>query len=247
MFTRLGQNFLINEGVAKLLVSCLNVPKNIPILEIGSGKGILTKQILDHGYKVIAVEKDVKLVEGLKMRFENEIKTKQMKIIQEDVRSFNLPKFKYAVISNIPFYITGSLIKKLLTSKYQPIAISLLIQKEVAYRIAKDKKESVLSLSVKFYGSPKYIKTIKRGNFSPKPKVDSAIISIVDIKERSISEEKTFFSFIKSAFTNKRKKLCNNLNNKNLKTFYEFAKKKNIDVNIRAEDIEYSTWEELLL
>ncbi len=92
---------------------------------------------------------------------------------------------KYVLVGNIPYYITGSLFKKVLESENQPKSITFVVQKEVAERIiARDGKESILSISVKVYGEPEYGGTIKAGSFYPKPKVDSAIISIRNINRK---------------------------------------------------------------
>ena len=91
----------------------------------------------------------------------------------------------YKLVANIPYYITGQVIRKFLEAENQPNSMTLLVQKEVAERIvAKDGKESLLSLSVKAYGQPKYVQTVKRGSFEPAPNVDSAIIHIANISRK---------------------------------------------------------------
>ena len=121
----------------------------------------------------------------------------------------------------------------------------LLVQKEVAERIARAKKESILSLSVKAYGEPKYIQTVKAGSFSPAPKVDSAILSIENISKKffdEVSEEK-FFKVIKTGFLHKRKLLLSNLSA--LKEKEEIKKaftKVQINEKARAEDLSLEQW-----
>ena len=127
----------------------------------------------------------------------------------------------YKIVANIPYYVTGQVIRKFLEAENQPDSMTLLLQKEVAERIvAKDGKESLLSLSVKIFGEPKYIQTVKRGSFEPAPNVDSAIIHIADISRKNfegadadvdgIFEEK-FFKLIHAGFAHKRKQLLPNL------------------------------------
>ena len=237
MTPKLGQNFLTSKSVAKIIASVLKLDKKEKIIEIGAGKGILTDELLKLGNEVVAIEKDTELAKKLKSKYR---KNKNIEIVKKDIREFEFPKENYSVISNIPYYITGLIIRTLLQNK--PNGIALLVQKEVGERIARSKKESVLSLSVKFYGKPKYIKTISKGVFSPIPKVDSAIIAITDIKNRSSKEEKKFFSFIKQGFSNKRKKLVNNLDEDYQKLFLEFADKNNFNQDIRAEDVTLDVW-----
>jgi len=151
----------------------------------------------------------------------------------------------YILAANIPYYITGEIIRIFLTENSKPKRMALLIQKEVAERIAKSKKESILSLSVKAYGTPKYIKTVSRSCFSPAPKVDSAILSIENISQDFFEDidEKKFFEIVKVGFASKRKLLVNNLSVKYDKT--QVAKSFSacdIPEKARAEDVELERW-----
>jgi 16S rRNA (adenine1518-N6/adenine1519-N6)-dimethyltransferase len=127
-----------------------------------------------------------------------------------------------------------------LTALYQPTAVALLVQKEVAERIARSKKESVLSLSVQAYGTPKYVDTVKRGNFNPPPKVDSAILAITDISRRNFERctEDRFFEIVKAGFGQKRKTLAGNLKR-------VFGDSFGVPDKIRAEDVPLDKWLEL--
>ena len=129
----------------------------------------------------------------------------------------------YKLIANIPYYITGAIIEKFLSTSFQPKLMVLLVQKEVAERIvAKDKKtgglgkESILSIAVKAYGNPYYISTVRAGSFVPAPSVDSAIIAIQDISRahfKNAHHEQVFFQVMKAGFAHKRKTLSGNLKN----------------------------------
>ncbi|HAS81003.1 MAG: Ribosomal RNA small subunit methyltransferase A [Candidatus Nomurabacteria bacterium GW2011_GWE1_32_28] len=129
----------------------------------------------------------------------------------------NIPHyFSYKIIANIPYNITGAILKKFLSEKEQPEMMILMVQNEVAKRIvARDGKESILSISVKAYGSPKIIMKVPSRYFSPAPKVDSAIIAIKNISRKifiknKLNEEK-FWEIIHTGFAHKRKKLSSNL------------------------------------
>ncbi len=209
----LGQNFLISEAPIRKMIEECNVSEKDTVLEIGPGKGILTKALLETGAKVIAVEKDDSLIPVLQATFPKEIISGQLKLIHGDVLELNIENIlnsPYKLIANIPYYITGEIIRKFLESNLQPTCVALLVQKEVAERIvAKDGKESILSISVKVYGEPKYGGTVKKGLFRPIPNVDSAVIIINNISKdffRNISEEK-FFEIVKKGFSQKRKQL----------------------------------------
>lgn len=238
---KLGQHLLTNPHVGVKVADAAGVTKDTLVLEVGPGKGALTQELLRRGAIVIAVEKDPAMIEVLQELFSKEIKNKKLKIVAGDVREYPpdalIPRKKYVVAANIPYYITGELIRTFLTAKNQPLAVSLLVQKEVAERVARSKKESILSLSVKVYGTPKYVDTVKRGNFNPAPKVDSAILAITDISRKNFKtiSEDTFFTLIKAGFGQKRKTLSGNVRR-------ALGKELAIEKNVRAEDVPLSEW-----
>lgn len=153
---------------------------------------------------------------------------------------------EYVVAANIPYYITGEIIRQFLTTPSQPRAMSLLIQKEVAQRIiARDGKESILSLSVKAYGTPRIVEKVSRKHFSPPPSVDSCIITIENISRTFFSSirEENFFKVVHAGFASKRKFLANNLgvvfDKEKVRTTFTTL---TIDEKTRAEDVPLTTW-----
>jgi len=153
-----------------------------------------------------------------------------------------LPSFRrYKIIANIPYNITGAILKKFLTEKHQPEMMVLMVQHEVATRIlAHDGKESILSISVKAYGKPKMIMRVGKRYFSPAPKVNSAIIAMKNISRRVFEEnkidEEKFWKIVKSGFAHKRKKLSSNL-----KDLFQRDTLTSLE-NKRAEDLSLSDW-----
>ena len=217
----LGQNFLKSQKALAAIVDVGDVKAEDIILEIGPGKGALTEKLLKLAGKVVAVEKDHELISLLKEKFKEQIKKGKLEILEKDILDFDSEVLKfydlpYKIIANIPYYITGAIIRKFLESNHQPERMVLLVQKEVALRIvARDGKESILSISVKAYGQPVYIDTVKKRYFSPEPKVDSSILLIENISKKlfiknDISEEK-FFEIVKTGFAHKRKMVSSNL------------------------------------
>lgn len=249
----LGQNFLKSEPALRMMLEAGEVNSEDEVLEIGPGKGALTIKLLEKAKKVFAVEKDNALFEFLNEKFKKEVSEGKLKLFNDDILEFPIEKhfLKYKIIANIPYNITGLIIKKFLTEKNQPQKMVLLVQKEVAERIvARDKKESILSLSIKAYGEPKYKMKVGKRFFSPAPKVDSAIIEIGNISRKNFNnqkEEKAFFEIIKLGFSHKRKVLRKNL--ENLKKYDLdidlIFKKLEIESNSRAEDISFSKWLEI--
>lgn len=242
----LGQHFLTSEAAVAAMVSAGEVTEKDTVVEIGPGKGVLTRALLDTGATVIAIEKDTDLIPELRKRFQKEIEAGKLVLQEQDVREFVPPTGQYKLIANIPYYITGDIIRQFLGSENGPSIMVLLMQKEVARRIvANDKKESVLSLSVKAYGIPEYVQTVKAGSFMPKPKVDSAILKVSNISKNFFDTlaEKSFFTVIKQGFSEKRKQVINNLGDKeNARAALANA---HLSETIRAEDIPLEKWKEL--
>ncbi len=257
----MGQNFLKSKEALLKMCEAGGVESKDIIVEIGPGKGALTEKLLERARLVIAVEKDRDLIEILNEKFEKEIKEKKLILLNEDILSFNptiyaLQPTTYKVIANIPYNITGSIIRKFLSDvKNKPTLMTLLVQKEVAERIvARDSKESILSLSVRAYATPKYIMKVHKRFFSPEPKVDSAIISINNISNKLFKnkiEEESFFHLIKAGFAHKRKVLRKNLEDISslevgLPKIDKIFEKLDINPKARAEDIKFEKWIQIL-
>ncbi|MEA2112703.1 MAG: 16S rRNA (adenine(1518)-N(6)/adenine(1519)-N(6))-dimethyltransferase RsmA [Patescibacteria group bacterium] len=247
----LGQNFLKSKSVLGKIIKAADLEKTDTILEIGPGKGFLTEELLKTAKKVIAVEKDQRLLGLLEEKFKEEIKNSQLKLIYGDILEINpqdLLNLPYKIIANIPYYITGQFLRKFLSSGLQPIKIVVMLQKEVAKRITTtQEKESILSLSVKVYGQPKYIATVSAKNFSPQPKVDSAILSIDNISKKffQTADENLFFNLIKKGFSSKRKMLINNLSLIPKTELEQIFRDLKIPLKTRAEDLSARDWKKL--
>tara|TARA_B100000745_G_C20141825_1_gene391491 strand:- start:812 stop:1615 length:804 start_codon:yes stop_codon:yes gene_type:complete len=253
----LGQNFLNNQHVPELMCKIGKVSKGDTVLEIGPGTGVLTKALLSTGAKVISLETDERALELLRGIFEKEIREDKLQLIKCDVReisinNLNLLDHKFKVIANIPYYLSGFLFRSILQNESQPSDLVFLVQKEVAKRAAanhmKGEKMSLLSISTQIYGDVKLEKIIKRGNFSPAPKVDSAIISILNINRDKLNQvdEESFFTLLHTGFGHKRKQLLSNLSATYDRNFLESVfTTLNFDRKVRAEDLDVDNWVEL--
>lgn len=213
----LGQNFLTSEAAVFKIVAAGELSNNDTVLEIGPGRGALTRKLLATGANVICIEKDRELIPLLSDEFADCISSGQLTLIEGDILDIdisNIIKSKYKLIANIPYYITGAIIRKFCEASHKPERMILLVQKEVAERIvAADKKESILSISVKVYAKAKIVTRVSAGSFYPKPKVDSAVISLTEIATpfSDKTEESIFFDILHSGFAHKRKMLISNL------------------------------------
>lgn len=249
-----GQNFLISDQVLQDIISASQIKKDDLILEVGPGLGALTQELIKHGDRVVAFEVDKNFAKVL-----NKLKevANNLEIVWQDILSltdadwakilFKHKKDNYKIVANIPYYLTSKFIQKFILAEKQPESMVLMIQKEVAERIvARDDKNSLLSLSVAFYAKSKIETIVTKDNFYPAPKVDSAVINIFDIHFWSYSQdEKKTWQLIKRGFASKRKKLVNNLStdpNLSKEKILDVFLKLKLDKNVRAENLSPEDW-----
>lgn len=221
----LGQNFLKNTHIIEQIVAAGEIKAGDTVIEIGPGAGALTgvilKKIKDYGTgKLIAIEKDSRAINVLKDKFSEALDMGIFELIEGDFLEMNLAQLTgtkpYTLIGNIPYYITGAIIRHSLEATYKPNQIVFLVQKEVAERIVcRNTKHSILSQSIALYGTPELLMTVSRGNFVPIPKVDSAVIRIKNISDQNLVQNhitsQLYFDILHAGFAHKRKKLFSNL------------------------------------
>ncbi len=211
----LGQHFLKSVAALEKMAEAGSVSKKDTVVEIGPGEGVLTRVLLARGAHVIAIEKDDRLIPILLKTFRNEVMSGQLTLLHDDALNFQPKDWKLAtggfkLIANIPYYITGLILRHFLENDVQPSCAVLLVQKEVALRaVARTGRESLLSISIKIFGTPRYVVTVPRGAFSPPPKVDSAIIAIENIQP--LHKREHFFTILRAGFAHPRKLLIKNL------------------------------------
>lgn len=245
----LGQNFLMHARIAERIANVAELAPHAIVLEIGPGTGMLTRALLARAGRVIAVEADQTLFKKLKAGFAREITTGRLELIYGDIRNYPLHtaiarNSGYQIVANIPYYLTGEILRMFLEADNQPSAMTLLVQKEVAERVARSKKESILSLSVKAYSTPTYEFTVPRGAFRPAPNVDSAVLSIRNISKKNFAsrdDEWRFFALIRAGFAHKRKHVAKNLAEAALSS-REALWAAGVSEGARAEDLLLSVW-----
>jgi 16S rRNA (adenine1518-N6/adenine1519-N6)-dimethyltransferase len=249
-----GQNFLINDDIYDRIVESANLQCQDTVLEVGPGLGFLTEKLAAKAGKVIAVELDDKLVKVLSKRLE-EKKINNVEIIHDDilkvVTSYALCVTSFKVVANLPYNITSIFLRKILsTNRLIPNQLTLMLQKEVAERItAKPGKMSKLAVSVQFYADAKILFNVPKTDFWPEPKVDSAVIQLKIINNKSGVDEKEFFRLVRIGFSARRKKLKNNLaGGFQIKTDEagDRLKLANLNPDCRAQDLSVADWANLL-
>lgn len=246
---RLGQHFLVHSWAARALAHAVAPKSGETILEVGPGKGILTRELLSLG-NVVAIEKDEGLIPVLEEAFASELSDGRLTLIRDDIRNVDpsaLGLKSYVVAANIPYYITGEIIRQFLTASVQPRGMALLIQKEVAQRIVSE-KGSILSISVRAYGNPRIVEKVPKKHFSPPPSVDSAILSIDAISRQFFEDidEGHFFKVVRSGFSSKRKLVSGNLSNSFEKeNVIQALSSAGVAEKARAEDVSIEQWKQI--
>ena len=240
----LGQNFLLDRSVLDTAIQEADVNKEDTIVEIGPGLGTLTRELCKNAKQVIACEIDRFIIPVLKET------TKEFNNLQiEEISGLKYYPYlkKYKIVANIPYYITGKLLRHFLEEvENKPETIVLLVQKEVAEKIT-DTNLNLLAIGVQVFGKPTYIQTVKANSFYPVPKVESALIKIEVYKKPIISVDiKDFFHLVHYCFQQRRKKLRSvlkgyaKISEENLKKI-----EKKIDLDLRPEKLSLKDWENI--
>ena len=248
----LGQNFLIDEDVVLGIVEKSEVSKEDLVIEIGPGLGTLTSILLEKSGFVVAIELDKRMVEIITDRFsyyknfevinEDVLKVDLKNLIKEKLSEYGLKSVK--VVANLPYYITTPIIMKLLEDKLCLESITVMVQKEVALRLAEKpggKESGAITYSINYYADSEILINVPKMSFIPSPEVDSAVIKLNLLKEPrvKVNSEQTLFKVIKCAFMQKRKTLLNGLYNGNILTgkdeILKMFKELDIDEKIRGE------------
>lgn len=219
----LGQNFLIDESVLDKMIDGSGINENTNVIEIGPGFGTLTQRLCMNAKKVVAIEIDktaIPILEGNLSEFNN------LTIINDDVLKCNLTDIinrefggeSVRIVANLPYYITTPIIMHILESRINAESLCIMIQKEVAERVAANpgsKDYGALSVAVNYYAKPRMICHVPPSSFIPMPKVSSSVISLDILSQPPVeaNSEKGYFKVVKAAFGQRRKTLLNALSN----------------------------------
>jgi len=240
---RLGQYFLKNKGVSHKIASVLEIQDDDTIIEIGPGHGELTREIISENKeaRIVAIEKDAELAGQLQEGFKDEARIRiltgdALKIIPELTSEKDIQNYK--LTGNIPYYITGFLLRTLGELTNKPSVSVLMIQKEVAERLnAKPPHMNRLAASVGFWAESKILFSVSRENFSPPPEVDSAVISLRTKEELGEGEAK-YYALVRMLFKQPRKTIFNNLRGSGPENIESALKELGINPQDRPQNLE---------
>lgn len=248
-----GQNFLIDKNILEKIIEAADLKKSDVVLEIGAGFGTLTEELAEKAEKVITVESDRGILPILK---KNLAKYENVEIVENDIlrianHELRIMNHGYKIIANLPYQITSAVLRKFLENEPRPSEMVVMVQKEVAERIcALPGEMSILSVSVQFFGHPEIIQIVPRSSFYPEPEVDSAILRVSRIKNKSEANlkqinAKDFFRAVKIGFSARRKQLHNNLTNGfrlESEEVKDILLSLGLDIQARAQDLSVEDW-----
>lgn len=246
----LGQHWLHDRLVLEHIADCAAVQSDDTVLEIGPGLGTLTSELLRRADNVIAVEFDGELARKLPGQFPG----KSLTVKNEDILQFDLSDLPvgYKVVANVPYYITSKIVQKLMTADNKPLVAVLLVQKEVAERIAAQPGDmSILAISAQVYAEASLGDEVPAELFTPPPKVDSQVVVLKTRQQPLVAsaDEKTFFRMVKAGFSAKRKKLRSSLSGGlgiSKQEAEALLQSANISPDVRAEDLSVADWLRLI-
>lgn len=216
------------------------------VLEIGPGLGTLTSELLRQAGRVVAVEFDEELAGKLAGQFPG----KQLSVVHDDILHYDLSQLPagYKVVANVPYYITSKIVQLLTTASHKPARIVLLVQKEVAERLAATPGNmSILAVSAQVYAEVTLGIKVPRAYFTPPPRVDSQVV-VLTIRPTPLidrTEERAFFRVVKAGFSAKRKKLRSSIAaglHLEKTEAEQLLQQAAIDPNARAEDLALADW-----
>lgn len=251
----LGQNFLRNTDIIGGIVRVADVGKDDQVLEIGPGDGALTAHLVSRAGRVSAIELDADLIPRLSERFKesDNLSLLEGNILELDVNQYlseaGFEDGRYKVVANIPYYITAPIIRMLLSLSIRPERIVLMVQEEVADRLAAHPGDmSIVSVMAQYYADVRKEIFVPKTAFYPVPKVDSTVISLVPKRPFDRDGDRKLFRVVRAGFAARRKTLSNNIASSfriprgEVETMLSVL---GLDPMVRAQELHIEDWERL--
>lgn len=241
----LGQHFLHDEGIVARIVAAAELDHTMTVLEIGPGLGVLTRRLALAAGRVVAIEKDRRLADALASYMPCNLEVVPADALEVDPAALAGPE--YVVVANLPYSVGNAILRRLLEADPPPRTLTVMLQREVAERIAAQPPDmSLLAVAVQFYGTPRLLFRVGRGAFTPPPNVESAVIQIVTHAPPLPSDQhRAFFELARAGFGQRRKQLQNALasNLKLPRAELELALlDAGVDPAARAEQLSVAAW-----
>ena len=214
----LGQNFLVDRRVRAKIVEAADISPADTILEVGPGRGFLTKALAERAGRVVAVELDDALIPRLQEKF---TECDNVEIVSGDARTVDIECLvgtatEYKVVANLPYYAATPIVRRFLETPHKPTTLVVMVQREVAQEMtAPPGKMGILSVATQVYGSPRIVTSVPPKAFRPAPNVTSAVVRIDTYAEPAVKFDSAeeFFTLVRAGFSAPRKQIHNSLKN----------------------------------
>lgn len=248
---QLGQHWLNDSATLDAIIACANIQPTDAVLEIGPGLGTLTAKLAKKAGHVVAVEFDRLLANMLPTR----VQAKNLEVIEADIIHFDLSQLpeNYKVVANVPYYITSKIIQKLMIASNRPSTTVLLVQKEVAERLAAQPGAmSILSVSAQLFAEVSLGDVVPSEMFTPPPKVDSQVVILKTRPQQLYNDvdEKQYFRVVKAGFSERRKKLRSSLSGSfgiEKSQVDSWLERAQISSEARAQELTLDEWHRLMV
>ncbi len=212
----LGQHFLVNDRVLDRIVAAAQLAVGDLVVEIGPGRGALTRRLLSQGARVVAIEMDEALAEALPARlsYPDNLVTMSADARTVDINSFVGANESYKVVANLPYYAANPIVRRFLEGEHRPSRMVVMVQREVAESMtASPGRMSLLSVATQFYAGARMVCSVPPSAFRPAPKVTSAVVCLDILPQPALEESQApaFFDLVRAGFSAPRKQLHNSL------------------------------------
>lgn len=249
----LGQNFLVDSRVLRKIVDAAELSADDTVLEIGPGRGFLTKALAELAGRVVAVEMDSELIDRLREKFADLL---NVEIVEGDGREIDFEALvgantPYKVVANLPYYAATPIVRRFLEAAHKPTTLVVMLQREVAKEMtAQPGKMGILSVATQVYGKPRIVASVPPKAFRPSPNVSSAVVRIDVYDEPAVSfnTPEEFFKVVKAGFSAPRKQIHNNIKRSldlDTDTVTALLSNASIDRTRRAETLNIDEWSRL--
>ena len=214
----LGQNFLVDRRVRAKIVEAADISPSDTVLEVGPGRGFLTKALAEHAGRVVAIELDGGLIPRLTEAF---TEYDNVDFVEGDARTVDIDdlvgtKTEYKVVANLPYYAATPIVRRFLETQHKPTTLVVMVQREVGKEMtAPPGKMGILSVATQVYGRPRIVASVPPKAFRPSPNVTSAVVRIDTYAEPAVAFDtaESFFTLVRAAFSAPRKQIHNSLKN----------------------------------
>ncbi|MBC8279910.1 MAG: ribosomal RNA small subunit methyltransferase A [Chloroflexi bacterium] len=246
----LGQHFLSDIGTASRILKAADLTEDDVVVEIGPGRGVLTKRLVARVKRVIAIELDGELAAALPARLDF---PDNLTCVEADARTVDLaglisPDTSYKVVANLPYYAANPIVRRLLESEPKPSLLVVMVQQEVAKNMTATTGEmGILSVATQFYANAKMVCSVPPKSFRPPPKVTSAVVRLSVLSEPAaeVASEADFFTVVRAGFAAPRKQIRNSLS-QGLQiepvSGGDILKRAGVDATRRPQTLEISEW-----